>query len=297
MYKQASIPLAHQLDEILFLLRHTINSVALRLEILQHLVDAAKHVQIGCCAHIPLVRWETEDCDGHLLLSDLLLGKAAAQARPCRLVLMCCIPAACPQLRAEEICENAPKKASEAVLSACCPMGIQLVGTPQTNSMSHAHMQQGTRTACQTRRRQKTGQGRRAGHNCLPGPLDGSAAEHIDTVRQRVTLAGVAVPSSKHNGLNATIELRQCYLHHHSAVTNSPKTGSRLQEFCLGVGLKLWVLCTTPHPFSVEQHPVQVTPSAPACSDHSCGVQIPSTRFLSPATVSKLTHQRPAIEA
>ena len=71
--------MAHQLDEVLFLLRHTINSVALRLEILQHLVDAAEHIQIGCRAHVPLVRWETEDCNGHLLLSDLLLGKTAAQ--------------------------------------------------------------------------------------------------------------------------------------------------------------------------------------------------------------------------
>jgi len=81
MYIQGSGPLAHQLDEVLFLLRHAINSVALRLEVLQHLVDAAKDIQVGCCAHIPLVRWETENCDGHLLLGNLLLGKAAAQAR------------------------------------------------------------------------------------------------------------------------------------------------------------------------------------------------------------------------
>jgi len=60
------------------------------------------------------------------------------------------------------------------------------------------------------------GQGRRAGQDSLLGPLDGSAAEHINAVRQRVTLAGVTVPSSKHNGLNATIKLRQCHLHHNA---------------------------------------------------------------------------------
>jgi len=81
IYKQGSDPMAHQLDEVLFLLWHAVNSVALRLEVLQHLVDAAKHIQVGCCANIALVRWETEDCDGHLLLGDLLLGEAATQAR------------------------------------------------------------------------------------------------------------------------------------------------------------------------------------------------------------------------
>ena len=42
----------------------------------------------------------------------------------------------------------------------------------------------------------------------LLSPLDGSAAEAINTIRQGVALAGVAVPPSKHNGLNPSIKLR-----------------------------------------------------------------------------------------
>ncbi len=75
---------AYQLDEILFLLGHAINSVALCFEVLQHLVNAAEHIQVGGCSNIALVRRETEDCDGHLLLSNLLLGKAAVTARHCQ---------------------------------------------------------------------------------------------------------------------------------------------------------------------------------------------------------------------
>lgn len=68
---------AYHLDEVLLLLWHIIHSVALRLEVLKHLVDTAKDIQVGGCANIALVWWEAEDCDGHLLLSNLLLGKAA----------------------------------------------------------------------------------------------------------------------------------------------------------------------------------------------------------------------------
>ena len=50
------------------------------------------------------------------------------------------------------------------------------------------------------------------GQEGLLRPLDGSAAEHINTVWQRVTLAGVAIPTSKHYGLNASIQLRQSHL-------------------------------------------------------------------------------------
>ena len=68
---------AYHLDEVLFLLRHIIYSVSLGLEVLQDLVDAAKHIQVGCCADIALVWWKAEDCDGYFLLSNLLLCKAA----------------------------------------------------------------------------------------------------------------------------------------------------------------------------------------------------------------------------
>ncbi len=78
----------------------------------------------------------------------------------------------------------------------------------------------------------RTGQGRRAGQKGLLGPLDGSAAEHIDTVRQGVALASVAVPSSKHNGLNPTIKLRQCHLHHQT-VTQGDIWASKV---AVGVG-------------------------------------------------------------
>lgn len=51
-------------------------------------------------------------------------------------------------------------------------------------------------------------EGRGSWQQGLLGPLDGSAAEAINAVRQGVALAGVAVPPSKHNGLNASIQLR-----------------------------------------------------------------------------------------
>lgn len=46
----------------------------------------------------------------------------------------------------------------------------------------------------------------------LLGPLDGPLTEAVNAVWQGVALASVAVPPSKHNGLNASIQLRQGYL-------------------------------------------------------------------------------------
>ena len=83
MWKQTIKP-AYHLDEVLFLLRHVIYSVALRLQVLQHFVNAAKDIQVGGCANIALVRWEAEDCDGHLLLSNLLLREAAIGESQCQ---------------------------------------------------------------------------------------------------------------------------------------------------------------------------------------------------------------------
>ena len=77
---ECSVP-AYRFDQVLFLLRKILHSVALCLEVLQNLPDAAKDVQVGSCTHVALVGWEAEDCDGHLLLSYLLLGQAAK--RPC----------------------------------------------------------------------------------------------------------------------------------------------------------------------------------------------------------------------
>lgn len=49
-------------------------------------------------------------------------------------------------------------------------------------------------------------------------PFDGSAAEDINAVWQGMALAGVAVSAGKHNGLNATVQLRQCHLHIQAAI-------------------------------------------------------------------------------
>lgn len=68
---------AHHLDEVLLLLRHVLNGVALSLEVLQHPVDAAKNIEVGCCSYVALVGRETENGDGHLLLSYLLFGQTA----------------------------------------------------------------------------------------------------------------------------------------------------------------------------------------------------------------------------
>ena len=128
--------------------------------------------------------------------------------------------------------------------------------------MAHAHMQQMIRTACQTRRGQRTGQGRRAGQEGLLGPFDGSAAEHIDTVRQGMTLAGVAVPSSKHDGLNATIKLRQCHLHHQT-VPQSLGMRSGLQKLLLGMELEpVGAMRQKLVAVNNEQHRFQLCPSS-----------------------------------
>lgn len=146
IYKQGSDPMAHQLDEVLFLLWHAVNSVALRLEVLQHLVDAAKHIQVGCCANIALVRWETEDCDGHLLLGDLLLGEAATQDMSkvgIQSVLMYCTSAAYLQLNAEAIHADAHTQEKKRNSVCLLPKSILLGGTDLcrmlTCSRGHMH--------------------------------------------------------------------------------------------------------------------------------------------------------------
>lgn len=44
------------------------------------------------------------------------------------------------------------------------------------------------------------------------GPVDGTAAQGADTVGQGVGLSGVAVTTSKDDGLNATVQLRESNL-------------------------------------------------------------------------------------
>ena len=73
---QQGKPVSYRFDEVLFFLRHVIHCVALSFEVLQHFVDAAKHIQIGCRPNIALIWRETEDSDGHFLLCCLLLGQA-----------------------------------------------------------------------------------------------------------------------------------------------------------------------------------------------------------------------------
>ena len=233
------IPLAHQLNEVLFLFRHTINSVALCLEVLQHLVDAAKHIQVGSSAHIALVRWEAEDCDGHLLLGNLLLGKAAAEARheqrwradrACVLCSSCMPTAACWRdscERTQQSIRSTPVCLLPNEHSACRNSPNKQLYV--TCSKGHAQYVRPGEGKGQEDRAEQEG---RAGQKGLLGPLDGSAAEHIDTVRQGVALASVAVPSSKHNGLDPTIKLRQCHLHHQT-VTQGDVWASKV---AVGVG-------------------------------------------------------------
>ena len=104
----------------------------------------------------------------------------------------------------------------------------------------------------------------RAGQEGLLGPLDGSAAKHINTVRQRVTLASVAVPSSKHNGLNPTIKLRQCHLHHY--VSHS------------GFGDEIWASeivfgIRAQSPWSYRQN-LWLSAMSNTCSEHTTGISM-----------------------
>mmetsp|Transcript_11146 Transcript_11146/g.19490 ORF Transcript_11146/g.19490 Transcript_11146/m.19490 type:complete len:210 (+) Transcript_11146:2752-3381(+) len=110
----------HALDELVTVGGQGAHIIALLLQVTQHLVDGAKHVQVRGGAHIALVRGEAEHSDGQLLLGVGLLAKL--------------------------------------------------------------------------------------------GPVDGTTAQAADSVGQGVGLAGVAVTASKHNGLNATIQLGQGHL-------------------------------------------------------------------------------------
>lgn len=49
----------------------------------------------------------------------------------------------------------------------------------------------------------------------LPGPVDGSASQGVNPIRQTVGLSGVGIAPSENNGLNATIQLRKRYLKSH----------------------------------------------------------------------------------
>mmetsp|Transcript_9499 Transcript_9499/g.20706 ORF Transcript_9499/g.20706 Transcript_9499/m.20706 type:complete len:516 (+) Transcript_9499:2694-4241(+) len=68
----------HRVDEILDRRRQFANLVSLGLHRLEALEDGAEDVQVGGRTDVALVGREGEDCDGHLLLGNLL----PAQARP-----------------------------------------------------------------------------------------------------------------------------------------------------------------------------------------------------------------------
>mmetsp|Transcript_21009 Transcript_21009/g.46075 ORF Transcript_21009/g.46075 Transcript_21009/m.46075 type:complete len:1268 (+) Transcript_21009:731-4534(+) len=67
----------HALDQVLLIHGDHAHIVALLLQLLQHPVDGAEHVQVGGGTDIALVRGEAEHSDGQLLLSVALLAQAS----------------------------------------------------------------------------------------------------------------------------------------------------------------------------------------------------------------------------
>ena len=57
-------------------------------------------------------------------------------------------------------------------------------------------------------------------HCFSPGPLDCSATEAVNAIREGVALASVAVAASKYNRLNSTVQFRQRYLQSASSVVS-----------------------------------------------------------------------------